>query len=410
MNKLLTAIILVFFLTSLVAPISAEQFSSVENNFSSVEDNENLTEENEVIINYFYQSGCPYCSKQEVFFEELEEKYPEITIYKHDIAKRSSIEKLDVLIEAYELELDRVGVPMTFIEGEFFMGYHSSIGEEIENIVENKLGEPVENEEINEGTKEDLEKEEDKTHLPIIGEIDLSRFSLPAITFTLGSLDGMNVCSIGALILILAIVVKFDSRKKILLYGGLFILTTAIVYGLLVFAWYGIIKSLFAYISFLSLLIGLAGIIGGIYFFKMFLTFYKYGPTCKVKKNKYITAIQKKVNSVLEDPEKGFFAVASVLIIFAIAVTIIELPCSFALPLIFSGILADAALPAISSIFYIITYLFFYMLIEIIIFLGAVYTKELWYGPGKSVTWVTLLASLILFGLGFYYISHLLPV
>lgn len=342
----------------------------------------------DLVIHYFYRTGCPYCAQQEAFFTELLREYPDIEIIKYDITQRGSLDELDRLAEKYNITIERVGVPMTFIQEEFFFGYSPLVGDQISAIVRGELGEP----------------REGQTYLPFIGVIDTTGYSLAVLAVLIGFLDGMNVCSIGALLLILAIVIKFNSRKRILFYGGLFILTTAIVYGLLVFAWYGAIRSLIAYISFMEILIGLVAIGGGIYFLRKFFLFYKYGPGCEVTSNKFIVRLQKKMHKVIGDPETHIFAIGGMLILFAAVVTIIELPCSFALPLIFSGILADSGVSAGVSAIYILLYLFVYMSIEIAIFLTAVFTKKIWYGPDTAVTWVTLLAALVLLALGFYYL------
>ncbi len=187
-------------------------------------------------------------------------------------------------------------------------------------------------------------------------------------------------------------------------YGGIFIFTTVAVYGGIIFIWYNVLESLLGYFNILNFLIGAAGVLGGLYFFREFLDYYKNGPTCKTTGNKYVNEFSTKVSDRLHSDSAGFWAIATAIILFAAGITLVELPCSVALPLVFTGVLADASLTTAGYISYILLYLLMYMLIELVIFLIAVFTKDLWYGPDKAVTWTTLLASLILIGLGLYYL------
>jgi len=115
----------------------------------------------------------------------------------------------------------------------------------------------------------------------------------------------------------------------------------------------------------------------------------------------------KKVQEVFADSKKGTLALATSIIFFAAVITIVELPCSVGIPVAFTGILIEAGVSLTTFVLYILLYLFFYMLIEIIIFSGAVFTKEIWLANSKAITWITLFGSIILFYLAFYYIFGL---
>jgi hypothetical protein len=66
--------------------------------------------------------------------------------------------------------------------------------------------------------------------------------------------------------------------------------------------------------------------------------------------------------------------------------------------------LVEEGVSLLEHILYISIYLLFYMLIEIIIFTGAVLTKKIWIANSRAITWVTLAGALILFYLAFYYL------
>ncbi|THB66589.1 MAG: hypothetical protein D6B26_02560 [Spirochaetaceae bacterium] len=360
-------------------------------------------------LHYFYHPGCSFCIKQSAFFDErIIPNYPEVNINRYNLDNNKDV--LNELAFEYGIKLERIGTPMTFVAGEFFFGFGPSTGAEIEAVVASALGrEPAAG--YYEQTGSELRNSEAGTpkpillNIPLVGLVDARGFALPLAAVVIGSVDGLNVCSIGALILILTIVIRLESRKKTLLFGGLFLLTTAVVYGGLVFVWYGTLSQLFQYLQIMKFVLALAGIIGGVYFFRRFLLFRKYGPGCDIQSNKLIVRLQDKVGEVISRPGVGIAAIAAVLIAFAAVITVVELPCSIALPMIFSGLLAESGAGIIPSMLLILMYLFFYLLIELVVLVAAVYTKRVWYGPDKAVIWVTLLASLVLFGIGAYYLG-----
>ncbi|MEA2092567.1 MAG: hypothetical protein U9P61_01180, partial [Patescibacteria group bacterium] len=95
---------------------------------------------------------------------------------------------------------------------------------------------------------------------------------------------------------------------------------------------------------------------------------------------------------------------AGAVVYFAVIIVIVELPCSIGIPIAFSVILVEEGVSLLEHILYISIFLFFYMLIEIIIFVGAVFTKKIWIANSKAITWVTFIGALILFYLAFYYL------
>jgi len=278
-------------------------------------------------------------------------------------------------------------VPATFTEQEFFIGFTEKIGEEIRGCVDKCEAGDV---------------SEENTSL--MGNINPKNYSLPVLAVVLGTLDGFNVCSLGALVLILGLVLALKSRKKTLIFGGVFILTTAVVYGLMIFIWYKIFTYLIPYMNIMRIIIGLLGIGGGLYFFSQFLKFRKYGPMCETSSGKgLISKLSNKFQHSLNN-SKNIFLLAGLVFLFAAIITIIEFPCSAVIPVAFAGVLADAGLSGLGYLGYIILFLLFYMMDEIIVFLIAFFTMKIWLSSSKVTTWITLLEAIILIGLGLYYL------
>lgn len=348
----------------------------------------------EIEINFFYSKACPHCATEQKFLDTIEQKYPQVTINRHSISLAQCRGELIDLCKKHDIEQYIGLVPLTFIGEEFFLGFDNpeDMGQKIETSIQNQL----------KGLEKPSQNQE-KINLPIIGEIDISKYSLPVLAVILGTLDGFNICSLGALILILGLVLALKSRKKILVFGGIFILTTAVVYGALIFLWHQLFSLFAPYQKIMTILIAVISIGGGIYFLKEFIKFKKQGPACDIAGSNIISKLSSKIQKKLTGTG-GILGIIISILMFAVVITIVEFPCSAAVPVVFAGVLAKAQLPTTLYLFYITIFILLYMFDEILIFLIALFTLKLWLASPKFVTWITLVEAIVLFALGFYYL------
>ncbi len=364
-------------------------------------------------INFLYGNTCPHCSREENFLRGLEKEYPGIKINKFEISERKNIDLLKSLYEDYKVPSKFYGlVPATFIKDRYFIGFNEKIGKNIEECVKeirgNVLNKPCVSEQESQKGGVTAVNLEGKINIPFIGKIDTSRYSLPFLTVILGILDGFNVCSLGALVLILGLVLALRSKKRILIFGGVYILIVSLIYGFLIILWYQIFSFFVPYLKIMNLLIGLLGLGGGIYFLKEFIKFKRRGLVCESGAGeKLFSRFSLKFQKIFKESGSIFLLIGGI-ILFAGIITIVEFPCSAAVPVIFAGLLAQSQMPTFYYLLYISVYLAFYMLDEIIVFLIALFTMKLWLASNKAMIWIALSESIILFLLGFYYLSALM--
>jgi glutaredoxin-related protein len=348
-------------------------------------------------INFFYSETCPHCAAEQKFLNNIEVKYPDIQINRY-LANESKNRKILIdLLKKHSAEKYLGLVPLTFVGDEFIAGFdnESGVGRKIEDSIIRQMAE---------SPAAKTNEDEKKINLPFVGDVDLGKYSLPAQAVVLGFFDGFNICSLGALVLILGLVIILRSRKKILLFGGTFILTTVIIYGILIGLWYQLFYFLSPYLKIMDIFVGILGVMGGIYFLKQFLKYKKYGPACDMNNNnglvnKFSSKIQKNFQE-----SQGLWAILISVFIFAVVITVVEFPCSAVVPVLFAGILAKAQVSVGAYIFYIAIYLLFYMIDEIVVFLIAVFTMNIKIASSKAMTWLNLIEAIVLFGLGFYYL------
>ncbi|MFA5838341.1 MAG: hypothetical protein WC849_00135 [Candidatus Paceibacterota bacterium] len=349
----------------------------------------------ELNLDFFYSETCPHCIAENAFLNKIDGKYEGLTINRFLISEEKNISLMyKTLQDANKSEYFGV-VPLTFVGKEFFAGFDSEdkMGVEIEKSIQNQL------------QKVEIKEQRGKNlNLPILGEINIQNYSLPALAVVLGTLDGVNVCSLGALVLILGLVLKLRSRKKIFLFGGTYLIITALVYGVLIILWNKLFVFLGAYLKTIELVIGGIGLIGGVYFIKEFLRIRKQGLVCESSNSKIISSASQKIKNIFD--KKGIFGMLFGIIVFSGLVTIIEFPCSAVVPVSFAGILAEKGISNFWTLIYIGMFILFYLLDEIVVFAIAVYKMDIWLTSPKFTKWASLIEGIILIALGLYYIIN----
>ena len=87
---------------------------------------------NTVTIYFFHQETCPHCKKENIFLNELQEKYKDDVIIKRYEVSKSQINS-DYLVKAKEkMDVDTSGVPFTVMGDKVYIGYTDTIGSSIE--------------------------------------------------------------------------------------------------------------------------------------------------------------------------------------------------------------------------------------------------------------------------------------
>jgi len=158
----------------------------------------------------------------------------------------------------------------------------------------------------------------------------------------------------------------------------------------------------------LEVTIGVLSLIGAYYFFRQFWRYKKYGPTCDISSGSdIISKASRKLKNIFDGGSSTVVVILSILVFSAI-VTIVEFPCSAAIPVIFAGMLAQSDLSGINHLFYILIFIIFYLLDELIVFFVAVFKMKMWLSSSRFTTWAAFVGGLILLLFGFYYLFGLI--
>ena len=377
-----------------------------------------------VNIYLFYGDGCPHCAALEEYLNNEYSSDKNVTVYKYEVWNNKENQELWKKVENITGE-EAKGVPYFVIGDEIYQGYsagstwekkvdraikkakkndyNDNVGITL-GVVEGKIKESKQdsNSSFDPSKKEadisDYTKKEDapNTKLDIFNTtIDLKDMSLPVIAVIIGLVDGFNPCAMWVLIFLITMLFDYPSRKKMWILGCTFIFTSAFIYFLFMMSFLKVAEFISG-IKILQILIALFALAFGI------INVYRYFKTkdvgCDVvdknKRRKIMTRIKKIVSN------KSFVLALVGIVFLAISVNLIELLCSLGLPVMFTQILAYNNVTGIKNILYIILYIIFFLIDDLIVFFVAMKTLKITAISNKYSKYSHLIGGLIMLIIG----------
>ncbi len=322
-----------------------------------------------VEVHFFHLPGCSSCEEQEPFNEKLESEYPSINITRHDATTPQGSALLSEELAELGVE-DEPEFPITIItisENQVFISGWVSGGWESEETTGRAIEEALQQCLAGNCPPPAGEEPGDGIVLPFWGDFVPGDYSLPALAVILGLVDGFNPCAMWVLVYLISLIATLRDRKRIWLIVGSFVLASGVLYFLFMTAWLNAFLFI-GYVRPVTIVIGLVALGGGILQIREVIKT-KGAIVCEVtdeeSRKKTMTRIQKIVSSPL--------TLGTVMGIIALAflVNSIEFVCSAAIPAIFTHVLSLASLTTFQYYGYILLYVLFFMLDDLIIFGSA---------------------------------------
>ena len=362
-----------------------------------------------VTLYFFHGDGCPHCAEEQTdLIEELKKdetiNVVEIEVW-HDNENKELLEKV---INAYGT---RSGVPYNVIGDTTIIGYSEANGEKIkrainyykehdytDEIQKIKNGEKVK---INDQFSKEEEKtdEEQTIDVPIIGKINLKNISIMSAAVLIGLVDGFNPCAMWVLLFLITTLISLKDRKRLILLGSIFLLTSGFVYFLIMFSWLNIVVSVSTSLVF-RFLIAIFAIVAGIYNLYNFYKGLKSDDGCEVIDKKKRKDIFKKIKKFTH--EKSLLLAILGIMLLAVSVNIVELLCSAGLPLVFSELLLLNNITGVKAIGYDLVYIIFFLLDDFIVFIIALKTLDVVGVSTKFNKYSHLIGGIIMILIGAY--------
>lgn len=347
--------------------------------------------ENKVTLYLFHGEGCPHCAEEIKFLESIEDKYDNLEVVKYEVwYNDENASLLQQVNSSFDTNITGTRVPVTVIGNTLIMGYSDSTGSKIERAIKHYSEEEYTDyvAKIKDGTfdKEELKKQEKKfdkkekksdeeetIKLPVFGKVNLKKVSLVSAAIVIGLVDGFNPCAMWILLFLISVLIGMKDRKRMWVLGLTFLITSALVYMLIMLSWIQIAVKITAVI-WIRNLIAIIALIGAVINLKSYINSRKTSG-CEVvddKKRKTIFAKIRKFTS-----EKSFILAILGVMGLAVSVNLVELACSAGLPLVFTELLVLNNTSDFMKFIYTLIYIVFFLIDDLIVFFIAMFTMKI---------------------------------
>ncbi|MEM2121641.1 MAG: hypothetical protein QXU20_03230 [Candidatus Woesearchaeota archaeon] len=384
----------------------------------------------EINVYMFGTNVCPHCAAEKPFLEKLTKEYP-INVYYFNVEEQENYLLWQEFYNAYNQKPK--GVPNTFIGSEFISGFlteNDSIALKIRNTIKDytttckyykdpllKVQEfhnkkiIIKQDPLYTYNKESFvitgcnetisEIETNKTSIitiPVLGEFEISKISLPMFTIIIAGLDSFNPCALWVLTFLLSLLIYSRSRKRIFFVGMIFVIASGIVYFMFMAAWLNLFLIL-KYKNFVRVFIGLLALSAGAINVKDAF-FYKKGISLTIddsKKPKLVEKMRRIVKTVKEEGLTPLLITQTILL--AVSVNFIELACTAGFPAVYTQILTLKELPRITYYLYLILYNIIYVVplfLIVLIFVITLGNTRISEKTGRMLKFISGIIMLIL--------------
>ena len=372
-------VILVIFLLLTILPINCLALS-VEYT-DKVADIVNVSvEENKVNLYLFHGDGCPHCKEEKAWLETIREKYQDnLNIYYFEVWYDSDNAKL-MEIAKERFSVSKNGVPLTIIGDKYYLGYSEVVGSSIENKIKEYIG----------------EEKNDNIKIPIIGEVNIKDVSIPLVAVILGFIDGFNPCAMWILLFLINLLFGMHDKKKAWILGLTFLFISGLVYFLSMIGINFVLG--IATVNWMKIAIAIFILTAGIFNLRKYLKIRKEEAGCTIVDDKKRKKLIGKMRAIIRSKSFGLALVG--IIVLATTVNLIEMACSLGFPVIFNEVLTVNNITGFTKIIYLLIYIFFYMIDDMVVFSISMITLEATGVTNKYNKLCTLISAIIMIIMG----------
>jgi hypothetical protein len=277
---------------------------------------------------------------------------PGIESVLHDVSTSANEALLRAVADQHGIPEGDLGVPLFVHGSRYLIGFESAeaTGRELLALArdETAIARP--------------DAEGSRIGLPLLGEIDPSRYSLPALTALMGLSDGFNPCAMWVLVYLISLIAGIQERRKIWWLVGTFVIASGILYFLFMTAWLNTFLTIGYIRPSRRLAVWPSASVPIIS-----MTWPKRGViACEVGDAEQRRRTMRWIRELVAAPV-GLASLALVIGL-AFAVNAIEFVCSAALPAIYTHMLALTDLSTSQYYGYITLYVTFFMLDDLVVF------------------------------------------
>ena len=282
-----------------------------------------------VHLYFFWSETCPHCLKAHPFVETIPEERPWVIVHSLEVSRqRDNARRLIALAES--LGQTAEAVPTLIACGAMETGWDdaASTGAALLRRLDECRARALR------GTATTViaaPAEPPKVRVPLLGEVAADSLSLPAFTVVLAGLDAFNPCAFFVLLFLLSLLAHQKSRSRMSLIGGIFVLTSGLMYFAFMAAWLNVFQLMGA-LAWITLAAGLLAIAVGLINIKDFFAFER-GLSLSISESRK-PDIYRRARAILNAENLPTMLGATILL--AVAANFYELLCTAGFPMVYT--------------------------------------------------------------------------
>ena len=371
--------VLIYILLLLAFPTNAlalsQDYQDIVSKYTKVE-----VEDNKINLYLFHGQECPHCEEEREWLKDIKEKYKDqLNIYYFEVWHNAKNAKIMEDISK-ELLIEKKAVPLTIIGKQHYIGYSEVIGSRIESKIK-EYAELDDNGEIN---------------IPILGMVNIKDVSIPLVAVILGFIDGFNPCAMWILLFLINLLFGMNNKKRAWILGITFLFISGLIYFLSMIGINFVLG--IATIKWMKILVAVFILIAGILNLKKYLKIRKEEAGCTVIDSKKHKKLITKMKNIIKTKSFGISLIG--IIVLATTVNLIEMACSLGFPVVFNELLTVNNITGITKIIYLLIYIFFYMIDDMVVFAISMFTLEATGITNKYNKLCTLISAIIMIIMG----------
>jgi len=306
------------------------------------------------VFYFFYSYKCPHCKEAHPFVEKLKSEYPGIIFKELEVMKVPENRELFKKMIG-DLGIQGGGVPTFIFKGKFVVGFQQGHHDRLVREMIDMNASSHSKESCT--SSECKECKENIIDVPVLGKIDAKLVSLPGFTFIIGLLDGVNPCAMWVLMFLLTLLVNAKSRKKLVLVGSVFVISSGVVYFLFMTAWLNMFTFM-GVAAYITVILGIIALLMGLINVKEFF-FFKQGVSLMIPE-KAKPKLYEKMRKVINNSNFLISLLGTVALAFF--VNLIELGCTIGLPAIYTRVLSVQKIDISTKYLYMALYNAYYVI------------------------------------------------
>lgn len=332
-----------------------------------------------VEITVWAGNTCPKCTAELEWLDGLAGEY-DLVVTEYEVFDDAGNRDLFRAAGA-ELGFEASGVPVTVIGERVWVGWTDPIKQDVADAIGlASRGEPVPPGVYGApgtGTcsADELACATDETgaqiEVPLFGTVSLDEQNLLVSTLIIGFVDGVNPCSLWVISVLLTIVVRTASRRRVVAIGTTFLVVTAAMYALYMAGIYSAL-TVVGFLDWIQVVVGVAAGVFAVVSIKDYFAF-KKGLSFTISDSAK-PGIYKRVRAAASHHKLAPALAATVAL--GVAVSLLETPCTAGFPVLWTGLLQANGIGFAESAALFVAYMVPFLLDEMIVFAVAVVTMR----------------------------------